>query len=149
MDMLIGIFKQLGANESIVYQMAIIIAMFVIAKLLFVNHLQNVLETREEKTVKLEGNTEKQFAEITKIQNEYKDKIQAANKSVKAKLETEKLEITKAEEAKYKLQETEINEYISNSRKEIEKEISGKKEAVLADAESLSSSLVKKITEGL
>jgi F0F1-type ATP synthase membrane subunit b/b' len=149
MDMLIGIFKQLGANETIVYQIAIIIVMFVIAKFLFVNHLQSILETREDKTVKLEGNTEKQFAEITKIQNDYRDKIKTANKSVKSKIESAKAEIAKNEEAKYKLQETEINKYISTSRKEVEAEISGKKDKVLADADSLSTSLIQKITEGL
>ena len=100
MDMLIGIFEQLGADQSIVYQITIVIVMFIIAKFLFINHLQDVLETREDKTVKLEGNTEKQFEEINKIQAEYKEKIQTANKQVKAKLETAKAEIIKSEEGK-------------------------------------------------
>jgi F0F1-type ATP synthase membrane subunit b/b' len=148
MDMLIGIFEQLGADQSIVYQITIVIVMFIIAKFLFINHLQDVLETREDKTVKLEGNTEKQFEEINKIQAEYKEKIQTANKQVKAKLETAKAEIIKSEEGKYKQQESEINDYINKSKKEIETEIQGKKDEILADAESLSAGLVQKITQG-
>lgn len=148
MDMFIGILEQLGADKSVAYQIAIIVAMFVIAKFLFVNHLQNILETREDKTVKLEGNTEKQFAEITKIQNDYKEKIQTANKAARSKLEVSKAEIAKAQEANYKIQENEINEFIAKSRKEVEEEISGKKDEILADAQSLSANLVQKITQG-
>lgn len=148
MDMFIGILNQLGANESIWYQLGLIVLMYVLAKFLFIDHLQKILETREEKTVKLVGNTEKQFAEITKIQNDYKEKIRAANKEVKENLDIKKQEIIKKEESEYKAQEKEINKYITDSRAEIEKDIKDKKDKILADAESLSSSLVQKITQG-
>ena len=63
MEMFVDIFKQLGANESLVHQFIIVVVMFFLTKFLFLNHLQRILETREDKTVNLEGDAEKQFEE--------------------------------------------------------------------------------------
>jgi F0F1-type ATP synthase membrane subunit b/b' len=149
MEMAVDIFKQLGANESLVHQFVIIVVMFYLTKFLFIDHLQKVLDTREDKTVNLEGSAEKQFEEIEKIQKEYKEKMQSVNKSLKEKTESSKNEIIKREEAKYRAQENEINTFIETSRKEIEAEINGKKDKVLEDAEQLAGGLVQKMTKGL
>ena len=95
MDLVLKILVQLGADKSFFYQLAIILIVFVIARFLFIDHLQAVIERREDKTVKLEGDAEKQFDEINKIQDEYKQKIQGASKEMRAKLESNKNEIIK------------------------------------------------------
>lgn len=148
MEMFIDIFKQLGADYTLWVQFGIIIVMFYITKFLFIDHLQNILETREDKTVNLEGNAEKKFEEINKIQDEYKVKIQSANKEVKAKIEESKMAVIKTEESKYREQEKEINAFIEKSRAEVQAEIQEKKDKVLSDAEQLASSLVQKMTKG-
>ncbi len=147
MEMFVDIFKQLGANESLVHQFAIIVIMYFLTKYLFINHLQNLLEIREDKTVNLEGDAEKQFKEITKVQDEYKEKLQSANRTIKLKLDEKKSEIIKKEESVYREHELEINKFIENSRKEIEAEINTKKEKVLSEAEQLANTLVQKITK--
>ena len=149
MDMFLDIFKQLSANESLWYQFGIVIVMFFVTKFLFLNHLQEVIQKREEKTVDLDGDAEKQFEEINKIQTEYKATIQKANKEIKEKIDTEKMSIVKTHEANYRNQEKEINEFIDNSRKEVEVEIANKKNEILGQADQLSSNLVEKITKGL
>ncbi len=149
MEMVVDIFKQLGANESLVHQFVIVVVMFYLTKFLFLDHLQRVLDNREDKTVNLEGSAEKQFEEITKIQNEYKEKMQSITKSLKAKSESSKTEIIKREESKYREHEKEINSFIETSRKEVEAEIKEKKDKVLEDAEQLASGLVQKMTKGL
>lgn len=148
MDMVLGILKQLGANETIWQQFVIVTAMYFLAKFTFLDHLQNVIETREEKTVKLEGNAEKQFEEINKLSNEYKEKITSANKEAKAKLDAQKKEISKEFEAKYRAEEKSINNYIDSTRKDIEADLAQKKDQVLSEAETLSNSLVEKIAKG-
>ncbi len=148
MDMVIGILKQLGADETLWQQFLIVTAMYFLAKFLFLDHLQNVIENREEKTVKLEGNAEKQFEEINKLSNEYKEKISAANKEAKANLDLNKKDIAKDLENKYRGEEKTINDYIDSSRKDIEADLAQKKDQVLSEAETLSNSLVQKIAKG-
>jgi len=137
MDAVVAIFQQLGANESLVYQFAIFVIVFLVAKFGFFNHLQAILDTRVEKTVKLEGNAEAKFEEVNKLSAEYKEKIKTANKEAKSKVDAGKMEITKAEEARYRQQETEVNKYVESSRAE-----------VMNEADQLANSLVQKITKG-
>ena len=61
MEMFVDIFKQLGANQSLIHQFAIIVIVFYLSKSVFIKHLQQILENREDRTVNLEGNAEKQF----------------------------------------------------------------------------------------
>ncbi|MEE2671166.1 MAG: ATP synthase F0 subunit B [Bdellovibrionota bacterium] len=147
MDLVLNILKQLGADNSFVYQLAVIVVVFIIAKFLFLDHLQAVIERREAKTVKLEGDAEKQFDEINKIQDEYKQKIQTASKEVREKLTAHKSEIIKKEEARYRSNEAEINTYIEKTRSEVEAEINEKKEEVLKEADKLATNLVKKLSK--
>lgn len=148
MDMVIGILKQLGADETLWQQFLIVTAMYFLAKFLFLDHLQNVIENREEKTVKLEGSAEKQFDEINKLSNEYKEKISSANKEAKANLDSSKKSIAKDLESKYRGEEKTINDYIESSRKDIEADLAQKKDQILSEAETLSNSLVQKIAKG-
>ena len=147
MDLVLNILKQLGANESLFFQFGIVLVAFFTAKVLFIDHLQAVIERREDKTIKLEGDAEKQFDEITKIKNEYKEKIQSASKEMREKLEVNKTEIIKKEESRYRESEAEINAYFEKTRKEVEVEINEKKTEILNEAEKLASNLVKKISK--
>ena len=148
MDMVLGIFAQLGADKTLWYQFAIIIVMYLLSKALFFGHLQNIIESREEKTVGLEGSAEKQFEEVNKLAANYKEKIGTATKSAKAKLDSDRSEISKSLEKNYKSEEKKINDYIDESRKESEANLKVQKDKILSDAEDLASSLVQKITRG-
>lgn len=148
MDAVLAIFKQLGANESLLYQFIIFVSVFLIAKFGFFNHLQRILETREDKTVKLEGNADAQFEEVSRLTSEYKDRIQSANKEAREKFDKEKFEIEKKEEGRYREHEKEISAYIESSRNEIMKELDSKKQEVMNEADQLANSLVQKITKG-
>ncbi len=149
MQMLLDIFGQLGADISLWHQLAVVVLMYFIAKFLFLDHLQRVLDVREEKTIALDSKADEQFAKIEKIQNDYKEKITSVNKRLKQKLEESRALVVKTEEAKYRSEEKTINDYIDKSRLELEKEIENKKEEVMKEAEQLSTDLVQKITKGL
>lgn len=148
MDLVIGILKQLGADSTLWQQFLIVTLMYFLSKYTFLDHLQKVIETREEKTVKLEDDAEKQFEEINKLSSEYKEKITSANKSARMKLDNFKKDVSKNLEGKYRSEEKNINDFIDNSRKEVEAELAQKKDQVLSDAESLANSLVEKIVKG-
>jgi len=148
MDMVLGIFKQLGANVSLWYQFGIVVVMYFLTKILFFDHLQNVLDIREDKTVKLEGSADKQFEEVNRLASEYKENIGTATKAAREKLEKEKSDISKSYESQYKSEEKKINDYIDSSRKEAEAKLKEQKDKVLSEAENLANSLVEKITRG-
>lgn len=148
MDVVLGIFKQLGADISLLHQFLIFVAMFILSKTLFFNHLQFVIENREEKTVKLEGNAEKKFARISKMSSEYKEKIRAARKEAKDFVNSEKTKILKELESNYREQEGEINSFVESSRQEANKEIEKKKEEVLSQAQGLADGLIQKLIKG-
>lgn len=148
MDILLKVFQDLGADQTLFVQFVIVIIMYNLSRFVFVNRLHKVLDTREDKTSKLDGDAEKQFAEIKKTQDEYKEKMQAANKKVKTSIEERKNDIVKNNEAQFRVKEKEINTYIDNSKKEVQENINDKREQVLGDAEHLAASLVQKITKG-
>lgn len=149
MDMMVDILKQLGADGSLLHQLIIVIVMYFLTKFLFLNHLQAILDNREDKTVNLEGSADKQFDEIEKIQKEYKEKIQKVNKEIKADSDSRKTEIARREESKYREQEKEVNTFVEESRTKIEAEINEKKAQILSEAQQLAGNLVDKVTKGL
>ena len=148
MDMVLEIFKQLGADETLWIQLAIVIVMLILSKFLFLTHMQEVIETRQDKTVGLEGDADKELEKVNKLSEEYKAKILAANKSTRLKGEEEKNIISKDLEGKYRTEEKTVNDYIDESRKTAQDRVAEQKDKVLAEAGKLAISLVQKITKG-
>jgi len=148
MDMGIGSLKQLGADQTLLHQFVIVILMYVIAKFTFLDHLLKVITNREEKTVKLEGNVDKQFTTINEMANEYKTKISLANKTSREKVEENKKEISKTLEEKFRSEEKVISDFVDNTRVDLEKELAVKKDVLLNEAEQLANELVQKIVKG-
>ena len=68
---------------------------------------------------------------------------------MRIKLESNKSEIIKKQEARYRSSEAEVNEYLDKTRAEVEAEINEKKEQVMAEADKLAANLVKKFSKEL
>lgn len=148
MDMVLNIFKQLGADETLWIQFGIVVVMLVLSKILFLTHLQNVIEQREQRTIGLEGDADKQLDAVKNLSEEYKAKINSANKDVRKKVDSEKNKITKELESNYKAEEKTVNDYVDEARKNAESKVLEQKEKVLSEADELSLSLVQRITKG-
>ena len=65
METVQAIFTQLGINASLLPQFIVVVVMFILAEFIFLGRLQDVLETREEKTVKLENAADETFEKVT------------------------------------------------------------------------------------
>ncbi|MCT4642449.1 MAG: hypothetical protein N4A33_09145 [Bacteriovoracaceae bacterium] len=139
---------QLGADKSLLYQFLIVLVMLVLSKVLFLGHLQKVIENRIDKTTKLEGSADDQFAKANDLEQEYKDKMGAAHKKIASESSDKKFEITKELEAKYKSVESETNAYVDERRSEAQAQANKEKDSILANADELSNLLVQKITKG-
>lgn len=145
MDTVKAIFTQLGVDSSLLPQFLIVFGMFIIAKFLFLNHLQFVLENREDKTVKLESSADLTLENVNKMAQEYKSKIDGANKEAMKVVSSKKAEIQARHAETFKKTEKEINQFVENSRQDFEKEIQTNKAKFLGEVDSLSDDLVKKI----
>ena len=147
METFTAIFTQLGVDSSLVPQFIIILLAFIIAQYLFLGKLQNVIEVREDKTVKLESSADETIEKVQRMQIEYKTKIDEANRSALKSSSDKKQIISQKYTEQYKQAEKEVNTFIDNSRKEFTNEIANNKEKYLAETESLSKSLVQKILQ--
>jgi F0F1-type ATP synthase membrane subunit b/b' len=141
------IFTQLGVDESLPYQFAIILIAFILAHFLFLGKLQKVLEVREEQTVKLESSADETIEKVSTMQNEYKTKIDEANRLALKKSTDQKQSITQKYTDQYKQTEKEMNNFVDESRNGFRKEIVENKAGYLAESENLAQSLVKKIIQ--
>jgi F0F1-type ATP synthase membrane subunit b/b' len=147
METFTAIFTQLGVDSSLVPQFLIILAAFIIAQFLFLGKLQSVIETREEKTVKLESNADETIEKVQKMQADYKSKIENANRSAMKVSSEKKQKIVQKYTDQYKQTEKEVNAFVDQSRNDFKKEVEGNKSAYLAEADSLSQTLVQKILQ--
>ena len=141
------IFTQLGVDESLPYQFAIILIAFILAHFLFLGKLQKVLEVREEQTVKLESSADETIEKVSTMQNEYKTKIDEANRSALKKSTDQKQSITQKYTEQYKQNEKEMNTFVDDSRNGFRKEVAENKAGYLAESETLAKSLVQKIIQ--
>lgn len=147
METFTAIFTQLGVDSSLVPQFIIILGAFIIAQFLFLGKLQSVLETREEKTIKLETTADETIEKVQKMQVDYRLKIDEVNRSTQ-KLATEKKEkIIQKYSEQYKITEKEVGSFVDGSRNEFAKEVEMNKEKYLSEADALSKSLVQKIIQ--
>ncbi len=145
MDTVKAIFTQLGVDSSLLPQFLIVFGMFIIAKFLFLNHLQFVLENREEKTVKLESSADNTLEQVNKMAQEYKAKIDSANKESMKIISAKKAEIQSRYGETFKKTEKEINQFVEESRQSFEREIQANRSKFAGEIDGMANELINKI----
>jgi F0F1-type ATP synthase membrane subunit b/b' len=147
METFVAVFSQLGVDSSLKYQFIILVVVFIASQFLFLEKLQNVLEIREEKTIKLENSADDVLEKATSMQNEYKTKIDEAHRTTLKTSSEKKQKITQKYTEQYKQSEKELGQQVDQSRLEFGKDVEANKAKYLAESESLSASLVQKILQ--
>jgi F0F1-type ATP synthase membrane subunit b/b' len=141
------ILTQMGVDGSLAYQFLIIVTVFVLSNFLFIGKLQDILEVREDKTVKLENSADETLEKVSGMQVEYKTKIEVANREAMAKASEKKVEVTQKYANRYKAAEREVNQFVDQSRNEFSREVAAAKDKYLSESEVLAQSLVQKIIQ--
>ncbi len=147
METFTAIFTQLGVDSSLLPQFIIITLVFICAQVLFLGKLQQVLETREEKTVKLENSAEEIIERVSRMQTDHKSKIDDVSRTALKTSTEKKQKIAQKYSDQYKQTEKEVGAFVDQSRNDFSKELSANKDKFLSEAESLSQSLVQKILQ--
>lgn len=140
-----AIIGQLGLNISFIFQFITTIILFFVAKHIFINKLQFIIENREEKTVKLESSADNIFERANTLSQKYNQRINEAKIDSQKRFNEEKSKIIKENDYKLKEAEKDIEKFIENARRENEDIVRNKKTEVLSKAEELSELLVNKI----
>ena len=147
METIQAIFTQLGVNSSLLPQFIIVLVVFILAQILFLKKLQDVLENREEKTVKLENSADETIENVQKMQSEYKSKIDIAHREALKSTTEKKQAIVSKYTDQYKQTEKEVNQFVEQSRADFNKEVEKNKDEYLSSADQLAQSLVQKILQ--
>lgn len=147
METVQAIFTQLGVNSSLLPQFIIVFVVFVLAQFLFLGKLQDVLETREEKTVKLENSADETIESVSRMQAEHKAKIEEAHREALKVATEKKQKISAKYTEQYKQTEREVNQFVDHSRNEFNSEFEQSRDKYLAEANTLAQSLVQKILQ--
>lgn len=145
MDTIKAIFTQLGVDSSLLPQFVIVFVLFILAKFLFLNHLQFVLENREEKTIKLESSADDTFEKVNQMNKDYKAKIDSANKEAMKVLNNGKNAIQTKLGEELKKTEKEINSFVEESRLNFEKELKANSSKFHSEVDGMAQELVTKI----
>ena len=147
METFVAIFTQLGVDSSLTYQFVIIVFAFIAGNFLFMKKLQEVLDVREEKTVKLESSADETLEKVTSMQAQFKTKVdQAHTEALKILTENKQTISTKLND-QYKQAEKDLNNKVETARTEFSNQIAANKDKYMAESDSLSQSLVQKIIQ--
>lgn len=147
METFTAIFTQLGVDSSLPYQFVILVVAFILANFIFLGKLQDVLEVREEKTVKLENSADETLEKVNTMQTEYKYKVDEAHRAALATSTEKKQQISQKYSQQFKETEKEVNQFVDQSRNSFSQEVAGNKDKFLAESEALAQALVNKIIQ--
>ncbi len=138
--------QALGVNGTYFYQLAIIIVFYFLLKQTLFKKLQSVVETREEQTTKRTHSASEKLAKAEELKAAYNEKIALAHKTAQVSLENKKLEVIRRETARFKESENKLSSELESKRAELKGVIGNIRKKSFAEAQSLSSDLVTKIT---
>ncbi|MCK6593823.1 MAG: hypothetical protein L6Q33_01375 [Bacteriovoracaceae bacterium] len=147
MDAILSIFQSLGVDQTVFVQFASVIVIFAILSCVLFPKVKEVLELRESKTTKLDGNANNLYKKAEEVSAQYKSVIEKTHQESQASATKKKSELTDSEKTQLKKTEEEIQKDYEAKKALVLKEIDSKKSNVLAEADQLSKTLLEKLTK--
>lgn len=147
MDTLINIFKSLGVDQTVFIQFGIVVVLYFILTTLFFGKLQFVIETRDNKTTKREGNANKMFAEAEALAEKYKKTIDEAHSEAINQSTKKKNALTEKNKEQFKAKASQIEAALDEARARNQEEIESRRQQVMSSADSLSKELLTKLSK--
>ncbi|MBP9674851.1 MAG: hypothetical protein KBD63_07110 [Bacteriovoracaceae bacterium] len=145
MDTFQAILNDLGADISVLYQMALVFLLFLLLKILFFSKLQFVLENREEKTAKLQDKAHHHLQQVETLSQEYKKKMDAVYAQAQTMLAENRKNITTQQAQKVREVEAQEELFFEAQKRVISEDVKKEKENNFKQAQDLAKNLVAKI----
>ncbi len=147
MNTIVTIINSLKIDQTFFVQFILFFVFFnLIAPLLF-KKLQEVLDTRDLRTTKLESQANHVYKQAEELSEKYKASIEKTHQDSQALASKKKSEILAKEKVVFDGAEEKMTNDYEAKRASMLKEMDEKKSAVLAEASLLSTSLVEKLTK--
>lgn len=141
------ILNSLKVDQSFYIQFILFCVFFnVLAPLLF-KKLQDVLELRESKTVKLDSHANHVYKQAEDLAEQYKGSIEKTHTDSQAIATKKKSEIMNKEREVLVANEEKMTGEYEGKKSVLLKEFADKRVSVMAEAEKLSTTLVEKLTK--
>lgn len=147
MGTIVIILTALKIDQTALIQFGILLVLFnTIAPLLF-KKIQTVLELRESKTTKLESHAHNVYKKAEDLAEQYKAKVEKTHQDSQDVSQKKKSDVLTKERDLLKSEEEKLSSEYEQRKAKIQKEMSEKRMAVMAEADKLTSSLVEKLTK--
>lgn len=147
MEMIITIFKSLGVDQTVFYQFVSLIIIFTLLSNILFTRLKAVLDLRESKTTKLEGSAHAVYKKAEELAEQYKAHIEKTHQDSHLASQKKKNEVLDKEAKKIKETEEQLAREYETKRLSMLADFNSKKQKALSEVESLSKSLVEKLTK--
>jgi F0F1-type ATP synthase membrane subunit b/b' len=147
MDTILNIFISLGVQKIVGIQFLTVVVFYFILTKLFFSKLQFVIETREGKTTKREGNANKMLNEAEALSLQYKKTIEDTQAQTFADASKKKNILLEEQRSALKQKANQLEEEMTKQRQVNLKEIESQKAIVMNQAEELSKQLLEKISK--
>jgi F-type H+-transporting ATPase subunit b len=147
MEMIITIFKSLGVDQTVFFQFVSLIIIFILVSNLLFTRLKDVLEMREQKTVKLEGNAHFIYKKADELQEQYKAHVEKTHQENHQNSQNKKNEILKKAQDKINEAEAKFTMEYNSKKTTLLAEIKSNRERSLSEVDNLSKNLIEKLTK--
>ena len=147
MDKIIQIFTQLGADQSIFYQFAIFIVLFILLKTVLFNKLLFVLQTRENKTTKMEERANSKLGEAEKLARKFEEEVSTKRLEEIEKAQDLKATALKEISARKSEKEKVVQGIFEEGKQKIESEFEVTRKNTMANVSGLSNDLIEKLVK--
>lgn len=141
------IIKSLKIDQTVLVQFALFVVFFnLIAPILF-KRIQEILDLRDSKTTKLESSAHHIFKQADDLTEQYNASIEKTHTDSQAVASKKKMETLAQEKSVLNSAEEKLTAEYEAKKNSLLKEMSEKRNAVMAEAEKLSGNLVEKLTK--
>jgi len=97
MDVVLGIFGQLGIDQTVFAQFIITVLAFLGCKFFFLSKMRLILQTREELTTGLEEESEKLTQQAQEASEKFRDQVESVYQMNQEKFNSKKAELVSIE----------------------------------------------------
>jgi F-type H+-transporting ATPase subunit b len=152
MDMLnnffqLTIIKSLKIDQTVILQFVLFVIFFnIIAPVLF-KKIQEILDLRDAKTTKLDSSANHLFKQADDLHEQYNGKIEKTHQDAQSTATKKKNETLVSEKALLDSAEEKMTADYEVKKSTLVKEMSEKRNIVMAEAEKLSGNLLDKLTK--
>lgn len=146
MDAVVGVLNKLGMDGTVFYQFAIFCAIYFISVPLFIKKLQEVIEKRDANTTLLRDHSMKELESCKELEEEYRKKLEEAQRALQQTYHQGKVEVLQNEKAKIKDVEDQLDQKIESEKKQFVEELDQKKVQLLGETKELAGQLIQRLS---